>query len=81
MPFRPSAPITVFVAKPFEVSYADAMRGLRVWLDHKKIQPAAFKVANEGKTGFELTFSTEQEALAFRRFKWLRTKIGQPAAH
>ena len=65
----------MFIAKPFEISYADATRGLRVWLDHKKIQPAAFKVANKSKIGFELTFSTEQEALAFRRFKWLRTKV------
>jgi len=71
MTFGPIAPTTVFVAKPFEISYADAMRGLRVWLDHKKIQPATFKVASDGKIGFEITFSTEQEALAFTRFKWL----------
>ena len=72
MAFRPIPPTTVFIAKPFEISYADAMRGLRVWLDHKKIQPAAFKVATPGgQIGFELTFSTEQEALAFRRFEWL----------
>ena len=71
MTFRPIAPTVVFVAKPFEISYADAMRGLRVWLDHKKIQPAAFKVASDGKIGFEITFSTEQEAQAFRRFEWL----------
>ena len=72
MAFRPIvAPTTVFVAKPFEISYADAMRGLRVWLDHKKIQPAAFKVATGGKIGFEITFSTEQEALVFSRFEWL----------
>jgi hypothetical protein len=73
MAFSPIAPTTVFVAKPFEVSYADAMRGLRVWLDHRKIQPAAFKIATPGgKIGFEITFSTEQEALAFGHFKWLR---------
>ena len=71
MAVNPIAPKTVFVAKPFEISYADAMRGLRVWLDHKKIQPATFKVASDGKIGFEITFSTEQEAAAFGRFKWL----------
>jgi hypothetical protein len=72
-------PTTVFIAKPFEISYGDAMRGLRVWLDHEKIQPAAFKVAGEGRIGFEITFSTEQDALAFGRFKWLRPGIEQPA--
>lgn len=70
MAFLPIAPNTVFVAKPLEISYADAMRGLRVWLDHQKIQPAAFKVAIGGKIGFEITFLSEQQALAFRRFEW-----------
>ena len=80
MEFKPVSAITLFVGKPFEISYADAMCGLRVWLDHKKIQPAAFKVATPGgPIGFELTFSTEQEALAFRRFKWLRTKVERRA--
>jgi hypothetical protein len=56
MAFRPIGPTTVFIAKPFEISHADAMRGLRVW---------------GGQIGFELTLSTEQEALTFRRFGWL----------
>jgi len=73
MAFSPTAPTTVFVAKPFEISYADAMGGLRVWFDHEKFQPATFKVASDGKIGFEITFSTEQEAWAFRRFKWPRS--------
>ena len=81
MAFRPIAPTSVFLAKPFEISYADAMSGLRVWLDHKKIRPAAFKVTSDGKIGFEITFLTEQEALAFRRFKWRRTKVEQSAAY
>ena len=59
MKFKPVFPITVFVAKPFEINYADSMRGLRVWLDHKKIKPATFKVAGEERIGFEITFSTE----------------------
>lgn len=73
--FTAIASNTVFVAKPFEMSYADAMRCLRTWLDHEKIQPAGFKIATEAtetRIGFEITFSTEQEALAFRRFKWFR---------
>ena len=70
MAFNPFAPTMVFVAKPFEITYADAMRRLRTWLDHKKIQPATFKIATEARGGFEITFLTEQEALAFRR-EWL----------
>ena len=72
MAFNPIAPTMVFVAKPFEVSYADAMRGLRTWLDHNKIQPAGFKIATEARIGFEITFRTEQDALAFRGFEWRR---------
>jgi len=67
----------VFVAKPCDISYADAMRGLRVWLDHEKIQPATFKVVTEGRIGFEITFSTERAARAFGRFKWLRPCVEQ----
>jgi hypothetical protein len=71
MPFQPMPTTTVFVAKPFEMSYADAMRGLRIWLDHTKIQPAGFKVATEEKIGFDITFLIEQDAQTFGRFKWL----------
>ena len=73
MVFKRIAPFPVSVAKRFEISTADAMGGFaRVCLDHEKIRPAAFKVAGDGKIGFEITFSTEQEALAFRGFEWLR---------
>jgi hypothetical protein len=71
MAFYPTAPTTVFVAKPFEISYADAMRGLRTWLDHRQVQPAGFKIARNGKIGFEITFLTEQDALTFGSFEWL----------
>lgn len=71
MAFNPIAPTTtVFVAKPFEISYADVMRRMRTWLDHKKIEPAGFKIATGARIGFEITFLTEQEALAFR-YDWL----------
>jgi outer membrane lipoprotein-sorting protein len=63
---------TVFVAKPVEMSYADAMLGLRVWLDHEKIQPAGFKLYTGGRIGFEFIFSTERDALAFKGFEWVR---------
>jgi len=70
--FTPVAPNTVFVAKPFEISYADAMRRLRTWLDHQKIQPAEFRIVTEARVGSEITFLTEQDARVFGRFKWLR---------
>ena len=70
MAFNPIAPTTVFVAKPFEMSYADAMSRLRTWLDHQKIQPTGFKIATEARIGFEITFLTEQEAQAFECFEW-----------
>lgn len=68
--FTPIVPNAVFVAKPKEMSYADAMLGLRTWLDHKKIQPAAFKLVTGVRIGFEIIFRTEQDALAFKGFEW-----------
>jgi hypothetical protein len=68
--FTPIDPTTVFVAKPPELSYGVAMRRLRTWLDHNKIQPAVFKIVTDVPIGFEITFATEQDALAFRHFEW-----------
>ena len=72
MAFLPIAPNTVFVAKPLEISYADAMRGLRVWLDHQKIQTAGFRIVSGSGNGFEIIFSNERDALALRGFEWFR---------
>jgi hypothetical protein len=55
--FTPIVPNALFVAKPLEMSFADAMLGLRTWLDHKKIQPTGFKLVTGGRIGFEITFS------------------------
>lgn len=71
MAFNPIALATAFVAKPLEISDGDAMRGLRAWFDHRIVQPAGFKIARNGKIGFEITFFTEQDALTFGRFEWL----------
>ena len=69
----PSAPrLTVFKAKPFEMSYSDAMSRLRMWLDFNKIQPCGFKITAAGKIGFELTFSSQLDATAFGAFEWPR---------
>ena len=70
MALKPIAPITVFISKPVEMSVADAMRGLRTWLDHRKIQPTEFKFVTRAQIGFQITFMTELDAHAFRRFKW-----------
>lgn len=62
----PIVPNTLFVAKPLEMSFADAMLGQRTWLDHKKIQPAGFKRVTGERIRFEITFLTERDALAFK---------------
>lgn len=58
MALKSTAATTVFVVKPFDMSYADAMRGLRMWFDYKKIQPNGFKIGTDGRIGFEIVFST-----------------------
>ena len=72
MAFKPTSATTVFVAKPSEMTYADAMRGLRMWLDYKKVQPAAFKITTDGRIGFEIGFATERDAQVFELFDWPR---------
>ena len=79
--FTPIVPNIVFVAKPSEMSYADAMLALRTWLDHQKIQPAGFKIVNGGRIGFELIFSTERDALAFKHFEWHPSEVEQLLIH
>lgn len=74
MALYPIASFKVSVAKPFAMSHGDAMRGLRTSLDRKKVRPAEFKIATEARIRFEITFSTEHDALAFRRFEWRRYK-------
>jgi hypothetical protein len=61
---------TVFLAKPLRMSYSDAMRGLRIWLEYKKLQPASFRITTEGRIGFEIDFSTERDVAAFGPFAW-----------
>jgi hypothetical protein len=63
---------TVFKEKPFDLSYAEAMNRLRVWLDRNKITAHAFKITAGDNTGFELTFTSEKDAAAFEAFEWPR---------
>jgi hypothetical protein len=64
--------LTVFVPKPSDVTYADAMGRLRMWLDYKKVQPVGFRITAGGEVGFEISFSSERDAQAFELFDWPR---------
>ena len=49
MALKADAANTVFIAKPSDMNYADAMTHLRVWLDYRKVQPSGFKITAGGK--------------------------------
>lgn len=66
----PAPSRTVFKVKPFDLSYCDAMSQMRMWLDHNKIQPCKFRMVAENKIGFEVTFSSEDDAAKFGAFGW-----------
>jgi outer membrane lipoprotein-sorting protein len=62
---------TVFVSKPGHISYAEAMSRMRMWLDFRKIETSSFKLAPEGREGFEITFGTNSHAVLFQsEFMW-----------
>jgi hypothetical protein len=70
MALKADAANTVFIAKPSDMNYADAMTHLRVWLDYRKVQPSGFKITGGGQIGFEISFSNERDAQAFELFDW-----------
>jgi hypothetical protein len=62
---------TVFVSKPEHISYAEAMSRMWMWLDFRKIETSSFKLAPEGREGFEITFGTNSHAVLFQsEFTW-----------
>jgi hypothetical protein len=61
---------TVFVPKPLDLTYGDAMSCLRDWLDDRKMQACGFKITAEGQIGFEISFSQELDATRFETFTW-----------
>jgi len=66
-----ASPLTVFLAKPPSMPYGEAMNRVRIWLDYKKIEHAAFKLAPSGRIGFEIGFCTEHDATVFKSgFSW-----------
>ena len=64
-----SSAYIVRVEKQPEGLFCDIMNGIRLWLDHRKIQPVSFKpVANvQNGVGFEIAFNSENEACLFER--------------
>jgi hypothetical protein len=65
---RKNPPSTVFVPKPLNMGYGDAMNRLRRWLDYKKLESTGFKITTDGRIGFEISFSSEHEATEFQLF-------------
>jgi hypothetical protein len=63
---RKSPPRTVFVSKPLNMGYNDAMSRLRQWLDSKRLESTGFKITAEGPIGFEISFSSEHDAAEFQ---------------
>jgi hypothetical protein len=63
---------TVFVPKPLDLTYGDAMSCLRGWLDDRRMQACGFKITAEGRIGFEISFSQELDATRFETFTWPR---------
>jgi outer membrane lipoprotein-sorting protein len=66
------SPRAVFISKPAEVSFAEAMSRLRMWLDNRKVQPTSFRLTTAGQEhGFEISFEHAHEAAVFdASFAW-----------
>ena len=58
-------PCAIFLPKPSEISFSEAMSRLRLWLDHEKIQPTAFRLRPGDEVGFEISFRSEGDTSAF----------------
>jgi hypothetical protein len=58
-------PCAIFLPQPSDVSFAEAMSRLRLWFDHKKIQPTAFQLIRGDEVGFEIRFRSEGDTSAF----------------
>jgi hypothetical protein len=59
-----------FVPKPPNISFGEAMRRLRIWLDYRKLQPASVRITSSGPIGFEIVFLSERDADEFEDFGW-----------
>ena len=63
---------TVFLPKPLDLTYGDAMSCLRNWLDDRRMQACGFRITAEGRIDFEISFSQELDATRFETFTWPR---------
>jgi len=65
------ATTTVFLPKPEHITYGEAMSRVRMWLDYRKVQTSTFKLAPDGRAGFEITFQSQEGASRFtNEFTW-----------
>ena len=65
------SPYSIFIAKPMEMSFAEALSRLRMWLDTRKIEIASFKLSAADEFGFEMLFKNERDASTFNaEFAW-----------
>jgi hypothetical protein len=63
-----NSPIVVRVEKKPERSFGETMNEIRIWLDHHNINSISFMPVAKADSGvgFEIGFSTEDEAFLFR---------------
>jgi hypothetical protein len=60
----------VFIPKPTNLSIAEAMSQILLWLNSQELQPISFKFATDGRLGFDIGFRSEAEAVAAEAFHW-----------
>jgi hypothetical protein len=58
-------PFMVRVEKQPECSFGQTMSEVRLWLDHRRIEPLRFKPLANAESGFEVSFNSEAEAILF----------------
>ena len=59
-----SPALSVRVPKPVDLTFAELMNRLRMWLDYRKIQPASFRTFDD--LSVEISFRSEDDASAFK---------------
>jgi hypothetical protein len=60
----------ISLAKPPNMTFSEAMRCLQLWMAERKLHPSSFKIAADVVGGFELSFTSERDALALDVFQW-----------
>jgi hypothetical protein len=65
----PDPPFVVRVEKKPRDTFGGTMHDIRIWLDHRHIQPASFNPVTNARSGvgFEIGFNSEDEAELFEQ--------------